>query len=87
MLLVQVDWVAEFAELGMITPFDDYIAKETRLSWRTFPTFHTKWRGKQYYLPIETGVVALFYNTAIFKAAGLQGRPRPGPSTWRTARR
>src|SRR5206468_4146244 len=27
-LLVQVDWVAEFADLGMLEPLDDWIAKE-----------------------------------------------------------
>jgi len=43
-----------------------------------FPTFHKKWRGKQYYLPIETGPVALFYNTEIFKKAGIAGPPK----TW-----
>jgi multiple sugar transport system substrate-binding protein len=78
-LLVQVDWVAEFADLGMLEPLDDWIAKEPKSFMENIPiTFHQKWRGKQYYLPIESGAVALFYNTEIFKNAGIAGPPK----TW-----
>ncbi len=78
-LLVQVDWVAEFADLGMIEPLDARIAKEPKAFFENIPvTFHQKWKGKQYYLPIESGAVALFWNTDLFKAAGLPGPPR----TW-----
>jgi ABC-type glycerol-3-phosphate transport system substrate-binding protein len=78
-LLVQVDWVAEFADLGMIEPLDERIAKEPKEFFANIPvTFHQKWRGKQYYLPIESGAVALFYNTDLFKAAGIAGPPK----TW-----
>lgn len=78
-LLVQVDWVAEFADLGMIEPLDERIAKEPKEFFANIPvTFHQKWKGKQYYLPIESGAVALFYNTDLFKAAGLSGPPK----TW-----
>lgn len=78
-LLVQVDWVAEFADLGMLTPLDELIAKESQAYMAGIPkTFQTKWKGKQYYLPIESGSVAMFYNTALFKAAGIAGPPK----TW-----
>ncbi|MEO8133763.1 MAG: ABC transporter substrate-binding protein [Betaproteobacteria bacterium] len=78
-LLVQVDWVAEFADLGMLEPLDAWIAKEPASFMENIPvTFHQKWRGKQYYLPIESGAVALFYNTEIFKNAGIAGPPK----TW-----
>ncbi len=78
-LLVQVDWVAEFADLGMLEPLDDWIAKEPKSFMDNIPvTFHQKWRGKQYYLPIESGAVAMFYNTEIFKNAGIAGPPK----TW-----
>lgn len=78
-LLVQVDWVAEFADLGMLAPLDDRIAKEDAAYMAGIPkTFQTKWKGKQYYLPIESGSIAMFYNTALFKAAGLSGPPK----TW-----
>jgi multiple sugar transport system substrate-binding protein len=78
-LLVQVDWVAEFADLGMLEPLDDWIAKEPPAFFDNIPaTFHQRWRGKQYYVPIESGAVALFWNTDLFKAAGLAGPPK----TW-----
>ncbi len=78
-LLVQVDWVAEFADLGMLEPLDAWLAKEPKEFMDNIPvTFHQKWRGKQYYLPIESGAVALFYNTDLFKAAGIAGPPK----TW-----
>jgi len=78
-LLVQVDWVAEFADLGMLEPLDDLIAKEPPEFFNNIASaFHQKWRGKQYYLPIESGAVALFYNTDLFKAAGLSEPPK----TW-----
>ncbi|TCR64043.1 ABC transporter substrate-binding protein [Bosea sp. BK604] len=78
-LLVQVDWVAEFADLGMIEPIDERIAKEPKEFFANIPvTFHQQWKGKQYYLPIESGAVALFWNTDLFKAAGLSSAPK----TW-----
>ncbi|WP_460452426.1 ABC transporter substrate-binding protein [Alsobacter sp. SYSU BS001988] len=78
-LMVQVDWVAEFADLGMIDAIDDRIAKEPKEFWDNIPkTFHQTWRGKQFYLPVESGAVALFWNTDLFKAAGLSGAPK----TW-----
>jgi ABC-type glycerol-3-phosphate transport system substrate-binding protein len=78
-LMVQVDWVAEFADLGMIDALDERIAKEPKEFWENIPkTFHQAWRGKQFYLPVESGAVALFWNTDLFKAAGLSGPPK----TW-----
>lgn len=78
-VMAQVDWPVEFAELGILESLDAFIAKEPKTFMdNIFPTFHKKWRGKQYYLPIETGPVALFYNTEIFKKAGIAGPPK----TW-----
>ena len=78
-VMAQVDWPVEYAELGILEPLDAFIAKEPKpFMDNIFPTFHKKWRGKQYYLPIETGPVALFYNTEIFKKAGIAGPPK----TW-----
>ena len=77
-LMIQVDWVAEFADLGMIEPLDPFMAKDPSLFEKIPVTFHAKWKGKQYYVPLETGSVALFYNTDIFAAAGVAGPPK----TW-----
>ncbi len=78
-LMIQVDWVAEFAELGMLEPLDEWIAKEPKSFMdNIFPTFHKKWQGKQYYLPLHSGCVALYWNTDLFKKAGIAGPPK----TW-----
>jgi ABC-type glycerol-3-phosphate transport system substrate-binding protein len=78
-LLVQVDWVAEFADLGMLEPLDPWLAKEPKEYMDNIPTtFHQKWQGKQYYLPLHSGCVALYWNTEIFKNAGIAGPPK----TW-----
>ena len=45
-LLAQVDWIAEFADLGMLEPLDERIAKEPKEFFDNIPaTFHQKWRG------------------------------------------
>jgi ABC-type glycerol-3-phosphate transport system substrate-binding protein len=78
-LMITVDWPVEFAELGMLQPLDAFIAREPKEFFdNIFPTFHQKWRGKQYYLPIELGCVALYWNAEIFKRAGIPGPPK----TW-----
>jgi multiple sugar transport system substrate-binding protein len=78
-LMVQVDWVAEYAELGMLEPLDPWIAKEPKeFMDNIFLTFHKKWQGKQYYLPLHSGCVALYWNTELFKKAGIAGPPK----TW-----
>ena len=78
-LMVQVDWVAEFADLGMLEPLDAWLAKEPKAYMDDIvPTFHQKWQGKQYYLPLHSGCVALYWNTDVFKNAGIAGPPK----TW-----
>ena len=78
-LMAQVDWVAEFADLEIIAPLDDHIAGEPEEFMGGIPeTFHTKWRGNQYYLPVESGAVAMFYNKDIFERAGIDSPP----TTW-----
>jgi multiple sugar transport system substrate-binding protein len=78
-LMVQVDWVAEYAELGMLEPLDAWIAKEPKeFMDNIFPTFHKKWQGKLHYLPLHSGCVAMYWNTEIFKNAGIAAPPK----TW-----
>ena len=52
-----------------------------------FPTFHKKWLGKQYYLPVHAGCVALFWNTEIFKKAGIAGPPKTWDEYVQTAKK
>jgi ABC-type glycerol-3-phosphate transport system substrate-binding protein len=76
-LMVQVDWVAEFADLGMLQPLDTWLAKEPKeFMGNISEAFQQKWRGKQYYLPLHSGCVALYWNTEIFKNAGIAGPPK-----------
>ncbi|HSB68224.1 MAG TPA: ABC transporter substrate-binding protein [Candidatus Methylomirabilis sp.] len=78
-LMVQVDWVAEYADLGMLEPLDGWLLKEPKEFLANIPAaFQQKWRGKQYYLPLHSGCVALYWNTEIFKSAGIPGPPK----TW-----
>jgi ABC-type glycerol-3-phosphate transport system substrate-binding protein len=78
-LMIQVDWVAEFADLGMLQPLDEWIAREPKeFMDNIFPTFHKRWLGKLHYLPVHAGCVALFWNTELFKKAGIAGPPK----TW-----
>ena len=45
-LMVQVDWVAELADLGMLEPLEPGRASEPKdYMDDIFPTFHKKWRG------------------------------------------
>jgi ABC-type glycerol-3-phosphate transport system substrate-binding protein len=76
-LMIQVDWVAEFADFGMLEPLDEWLAREPKAFMDgIFPTFHKKWLGKQHYLPLHAGCVALYWNTEIFRKAGLAGPPK-----------
>jgi ABC-type glycerol-3-phosphate transport system substrate-binding protein len=77
-LMVQVDWVAEFATWGCWNRW-------TALAPRRLQGVHgnisglpaRSGRGKQYYHR-SLGCVALFWNTEIFKKAGIAGPPK----TW-----
>jgi ABC-type glycerol-3-phosphate transport system substrate-binding protein len=63
----------------MLEPLDAWIATEPKdFMDNIFPTFHKKWLGKQYYLPLAAGCVGMFWNTEIFKNAGIAGPPK----TW-----
>jgi multiple sugar transport system substrate-binding protein len=87
-LMVQVDWVAEFGDLGMLEPLDGWIDKEPASFMENIPpAFHQKWKGKQYYLPVESGAVALFYNTDLFAGAGISGPPKTWDEFAETARK
>ena len=78
-LLIHVDWVSEFAGLGILEPLDPWLAKEPKEYLDNIPAaFQQKWEGKRYSLPLHSGCVALYWNTEIFKNAGIAGPPK----TW-----
>ncbi|TMH06018.1 MAG: extracellular solute-binding protein [Betaproteobacteria bacterium] len=78
-LLVQVDWVAEFADLGMLEPLDDWIAKEPKSFMDNIPvTFHQKWRGTR------AARSRCSTTPRSSRMPGSPGRRRPGTSTWQS---
>ena len=76
-LMIQVDWLVEFAEMGVIQPLDPFVAKSDVLE-EIFPIFKQKWKDNLYALPLHSGCVALFYNIDIFQKEGIAGPP----TTW-----
>lgn len=78
-ILMQVDWVGEFAQAKMITPIDPLIKKEpANFMDQYYDAFKQKVGGKFYYLPVHGGCVALYYNPEILKAEGIAAPPK----TW-----
>ncbi len=76
-VLVQVDWVGEFAQSGIITSIDPLVAKEPAAFLdQYFDAFKMQVKGKRYTLPLHAGCVALFYNADIFKAEGIAAPPK-----------
>jgi len=73
--------LADFAEKGALEPLDSYIKKD-RVNTAYFLDVlfqkSSKYKGKTYAFPFHVTCPALFYNTELFKAAGLK---RP-PNTW-----
>lgn len=78
-LLSQVDWIGEFADLGMIAELDQFVAKEAPDFMDQYvDAFHQKYKGHLYGLPMHSGCVCLYYNKDIFAKAGVAGPPK----TW-----
>ncbi|MEM2174464.1 MAG: sugar ABC transporter substrate-binding protein, partial [Candidatus Micrarchaeia archaeon] len=77
---VAVAWNIPYAQLGLLTPLDDY-ATTLDLSDFYKATLDTAtWKGKLYGIPFRTEVGALGYNKTIFKESGLD--PEKPPKTW-----
>jgi multiple sugar transport system substrate-binding protein len=78
----------EFASFGVLRPLDDlYSSSRPPLTARDFiaaPWNAMQYRGHRYALPLDVHPLGLYYNTALFKAAGIvdaQGRAKP-PKNW-----
>jgi multiple sugar transport system substrate-binding protein len=77
-LTIQVPWAIEFAESGISSPLDDYMAKMPADYQKNVEgPLWTTWKGKHYGMPFYTGNVALFYNTQKLKEKNLTP-----PKTW-----
>ncbi|WP_020680217.1 extracellular solute-binding protein [Marinobacterium rhizophilum] len=72
-IAIDIPWLGEFAELGMVLPLSEMIAEE---QYR-YSDFHsTAWKGsgyngEHYALPIQPTAELLFYRTDLFDKAGL----------------
>ncbi len=78
LVAVDLPWIGEFAEKGVLTPLDSVIDLE-RLNPSDFHTAGWRaahWGGRPYGVPAQTTPELLFYRTDLFEEAGL-----PAPTT------
>jgi multiple sugar transport system substrate-binding protein len=68
------------AESGVILPLDDLLGPEGLEPFWPATREAVTWNGHVWAMPIETDVRVLFYNKALFRAAGLD--PEDPPETW-----
>lgn len=80
--LAQIDqfWSSELAEAGAIVPIEDWLGDLNRedvwpLAWET-----ATYNGEIWSMPFSLSNIALYYNRALFSAAGLD--PDAPPATW-----
>jgi multiple sugar transport system substrate-binding protein len=77
-------WLGSYADSGWLLPLDNYIAAAQKADPKGFDykdfvmTKAFNYKGVQYGLPLYNEAHMLFYNTKIFKKAGL----RRAPKTW-----
>lgn len=68
------------ADMGVIRALDDFLGDSGLDAYWPATQAAVKWEGSTYALPLETDVRVLFYNKALFQAAGLD--PEAPPTTW-----
>jgi len=71
---LDIVWVPEFADLGVLTAVDDVMPDYETLSANFFPGPQqtTYWNGQHWGLPLNTNTQVLLYNAAQFEEAGLE---------------
>jgi multiple sugar transport system substrate-binding protein len=74
--------VVKWASRMALTPLDAYVAEAAFDSTAFFPALweEMRWQGRTFALPVNSASYALFYNRALFRAAGLD--PARPPATW-----
>ncbi len=72
-------WVVEFAELGVLEPLDDWLAKESK-DWvdALVKGPMVPWKGKVYEVPLTSIPFLLYYNEKKLAEAGFSAPPK----TW-----
>lgn len=76
-LRADIIWVPEFADLGVLLALDEEMPDYAEISAAMFPgpVSTNKWGDHYYGLPLDTNTRVLFYNTKVFKEAGLTAAP------------
>ena len=67
----EVAWTAELASLGYLTPLDDYLSDADRKTYLETPLRASTYKEETWALPQVTDCLALLYNKATLKAAGV----------------
>jgi arabinogalactan oligomer/maltooligosaccharide transport system substrate-binding protein len=73
----EVAWTAEFAAAGYLLDLTDQITDEERASYAEAPFNYNVYGGKIWGLPQVTDAPALYYNKALYEAAGLDPEAPP----------
>lgn len=88
LFVLHAERVPEFASFGTLRPLGDlYAAARPPLTAADFapvPWRASFYQGRQYALPLDVHPIGLYYNTRLFREAGIvdaHGRARP-PATW-----
>ena len=69
-------WMAEFVELGVLEPLEDYIANDPNLNASELHQAPmAKYQGHTWMVPYTVSTFVLFYNQTLFTEAGLDGTP------------
>lgn len=73
--------LAQFIDLGLILPLDDIIAESEVINIENFSENAwnlSKYEGQQYGIPLDLHMHGLYYNKALFEAAGIAEPPTTG---------
>jgi len=68
----EVAWTAEMADLGYLTPLDDYLTAADKASYLDMPMRVAQYQDETWGLPQVTDCLALLYNKRILKEAGVE---------------
>ncbi|MFF4797326.1 extracellular solute-binding protein [Streptomyces sp. NPDC001351] len=74
----EVGWTPAFAKKGYLLPLDGTEALKDQSQFRSNLIEQAKYEGKTYGVPLVTDTLALVYNKALFKKAGITEAPK----TW-----
>jgi multiple sugar transport system substrate-binding protein len=76
-LRADIIWVPEFADQGVLLALDEEMPDFADLTATMFdgPVSTNKWGDHYYGLPLDTNTRVLFYNKAMFEAAGVAAAP------------